>query len=251
MHRLDPRIKLGGLFVGLASIFMSADVLGVAVSGCAVITLVCLTGTGWRVWLIGLRRFSWMLVIVGGMNLFAANSGNPAVLFGVQMPFSEGGLLRCLLLSAQITLAIALSMILTFTTTPVELTRGIERLVRPLEKFSVPVGNLGLVLLLAMRFVPMVQQELTMTVEAQKSRGVEFARGRIGTRARNLVAVLAPTLAGVLRRADLLALAMAARGFRAGIQRSELRPLRLSRVDYYAVAIAAVFFGGRLFLVAQ
>lgn len=248
IHRLDPRIKLSGLLFMLASVFVSADATGVAVTGCAVLVLVVLTGTGCRVWMLGLRRFSWMLAIAGGVNLFIWSAGNPLVLFGLPMPFSGDALERCLVFMAQITEAIALSMVLTFTTTPVELTRGIERFARPLKRFSIPVDNLSLVLLLAMRFVPLVQQELRTTIEAQKSRGVEFAKGKIKTRSRNLVAVLVPTLTGVLRRADLLALAMTARGFRPGVQRSEFRPMKLSRLDFEAVIIIVAFFACRLIM---
>ncbi|MEI8181527.1 MAG: energy-coupling factor transporter transmembrane component T [Desulfomonile sp.] len=242
IHRLDPRIKLGGLALMLASVFVSTSRQGLAVTAFAVIALAILTRTGYRVWVLGIKRFSWMLVIAGGANLFFGSGGKPLILFGLEMPFSGGALEDSLIFVVQLTEAIALSLVLTFATTPVELTRGVERLARPLKKFSIPVENFSMVLLLAMRFVPILQQELRMTIDAQRSRGVEFGKGKIMTRSRNLVALLVPTLMGVLRRADLLALAMTARGFHPGAPRSEFKPMELSVLDCSAGIITILFF---------
>jgi energy-coupling factor transport system permease protein len=195
-----------------------------------------------------LIRFSWMLLIAAGINM-VFNSGGPAIAIGHwNLPVTEQGLHAGLTLSLQLLQAIVLSMALTFTTTPRDLTRGAERLAQPLKRLRVPVEEAGVILLLAMRFVPLLQQELRTTIEAQKSRGVEFGQGGVIARSKNLVAILVPALMGALRRGDMVAVAMTARGFRPGKPRSEYKPLHFGVLDYEAFILLAVFSLCRLFI---
>jgi len=245
-HRLDPRTKLAGLFLLLVTIFVHPDKLGVTATGAVVLACAALTGVGWRLWFgVGLR-FAWMLGITAAANLLFVRGGSAVIVGGWELPFTSRGLETASLFTAQVAEAVAVSMILTFTTTPAELTRGAERLARPLKRLGVPVDQFGLIGLLALRFLPVLQQEVQATVEAQKSRGVDFASGNLATRTANLVAVLMPALSGALRRADLLASAMTARGFQPGKDRTEFRPLKFSVADYVAAAMVASFFCGRL-----
>ena len=196
LHRLDPRTKLIGLVVLLIGIFATRTDVGLLISCCVVLPLIFLCRIGWRVWWWGLLRFSWMLLIAAGINMLFNSGGQPMMIGQWELPITEQGVLTSLTLSLQLLLAIILSMVLTFTTTPRDLTRGTERLARPLKRLRVPVEEAGVILLLAMRFVPLLQQELRTTVEAQKSRGVEFGQGGVVARSKNLVAVLVPALIG-------------------------------------------------------
>jgi energy-coupling factor transport system permease protein len=241
LHRLDPRTKLVGLIVLLIGVFATRTDVGLLTISCVVLTLVFLCRVGWRIWWWGLLRFSWMLLIAAGINLLFNSSGQPITIGEWELPITEQGVHASLTLSVQLLLAIALSMVLTFTTTPRDLTRGLERLARPLKRLRVPVEEAGVILLLAMRFVPLLQQELRITVEAQKSRGVEFGQGGVVARSKNLVAVLVPALMGTLRRSDLLAVAMTARGFQPGKPRSEYKPLHFAAPDYGAFIFLVVF----------
>jgi energy-coupling factor transport system permease protein len=189
-----------------------------------------------------------MLGIVAVVHLFFHSWGAPVTIGDWQLPFTTEGVQTSLLFTGRIAEVIILSMVLTFTTTPRELTRGCEWLAKPLERFNVPVVDLGIVVQLAMRFLPLLQLELRTTIEAQKARGVEFDRGNLIKRSRTLAAVLVPALVGALRRGDLLATAMTARGFRSGAQRSEYRPLQFSRIDYMGAALVACFFLFQLLL---
>lgn len=248
MHRLDPRTKLVGLIVLGIGVFATRSGSGMLVTCCIVTTLVVLCGIGWRVWWWGLLRFSWMLLIVAGINVVFNLNGPPIEIGQWEVPITEQSVYAGLTLSLQLLQAIALSMILTFTTTPRDLTRGCERMARPLKRLHLPVEEAGVIMLLAMRFVPLLQQELRTTVEAQKSRGVEFGQGGVIARSRNLIAILVPALTGTLRRGDLLAVAMTARGFRPGKPRSEYKPLHLGIPDYGAFILLAVFLICRLFV---
>jgi len=241
LHRLDPRTKLAGFVALLVCVFGGQSAVAGAASAIAVFGLACASGVGIRVWWWGLARFSWMLLIAAGFNAVLHKGGLPIVVLGHELPLTHEGLVTGLKFGAELVQAIMLSMILTFTTTPRDLTRGCERLARPLERFHVPVREFAVVTLLAMRFVPLLQLELRAIVDAQKSRGVDFTHGGLAARSRNLVAVLVPALLGTLRRGDLLAEAMAARGFRPNAPRSEYRPLRFSRGDHMAFAGFAAF----------
>ncbi len=248
IHRLDPRVKLTGLVLMLAAVFVSPDAGGVAVTGMVVVASAASAGTGLKIWVRGMARFSFMLVAAGGLNLFFTGHGDPVVAGPWKLPFTMDGMRTSLLFTAQLAEAIALSMVLTFTTSPAELTRGLEKIARPLKRFKVPVEDYGMVALLAMRFIPLLQEELRTIIDAQKSRGVEFEKGDVAARARNLVAVLAPALTGTLRRADLLADAMTARGFRPGAPRSHYRPMRFSALDFFTLGGIVFFFLCRVIL---
>lgn len=242
LHRLDPRTKLAGFAALLVCVFTASSGVALAISGITVIGLACAARVGVRVWWWGLRRFLWMLAMAAGLNAVLRSDGLPFSVFGCDLPLTHEGVRGGLWFTAQLTLAIALPMILTFTTTPRDLTRACQKLARPLERLNFRVGEIAVVLLLAMRFVPLLQLELRAIVDAQKSRGIDFSRGGLAERSRNLVAVLVPALLGTLRRGDLLAEAMVARGFRPTAPRSDFRPLRCGRGDYVAFAGMAVFF---------
>jgi len=251
LHRLDPRIKLLGLIVMLVLVFLPGSTEGLIVTALGTVTVLVLSGAGWRVWASELVRFKWMLVIAASLNLFFGQGGEPLRVAGWELPITLDGVRSATIICLQLLQAIIFSMTLTFTTTPTELTRGFERLAYPLKYFKVPVAELGLVMLLAMRFVPLLQQELRNIVDAQKARGVDFSQGPLLDRAGALRAILIPALTGTIKRADLLAVAMSARGFRPGEPRSEYRPLEFRRIDLFAVTflvslVACQLLAGRV-----
>ncbi len=235
MHRLDPRTKLVGLATALVAIFVLSAPLQVLLTVVGVLTLAVWCRVGWRVWLSGTRRIVWLVLIGAATNVLFQPEGRPVIAYGIELPFTVEGLCRGLMLSVQIFLAVMVSMVFTFTTTPVQLTSAIQRFGRALGMSQSLVEDFGLVLLLAIRFVPILQWELETLVEAQKARGVDFRSGGIVSRSRSLAAILGPALTGAFRRGDLLATAMVARGFRRGAVRSEYRPLHLSGADFAAL----------------
>ncbi|MDQ7783349.1 MAG: energy-coupling factor transporter transmembrane component T [Desulfomonilaceae bacterium] len=248
LHGLDPRTKLLGLIAMLASIFWSPVPAGVLATAVPIFILAVLSRAGWKIWLRSTYRFAVMLAAVLGLNVFFRTQGRPVFMGQWELPITWEGLEIGLIFTFQIMQAIVAALVLTFTTSPTEMSRGVELLSKPLKRLRVPVDDLGMVVLLAMRFVPLLQQELNATIEAQKSRGVDFRKGRLSTRAGNLVALLSPALSGALRRADLLALAMTARGFQPGGTRTQFKPLKFRRADRTAVGVLLLFLGCRLTL---
>ena len=241
LHELDPRTKLVAFPLVLMAIFLTKHLAGLVLNGIVVLILGTLCAAGWRLWWSGIRRFFWMLVILFLVNLLFHFSGPPLVLGSIRMPFSLEALTSSFILALRVLEAIALSMILTFTTTPLDLTRGFQRLAGPLSVVRLPVGEISFVILLGMRFIPLLQQDLATTVLAQRARGVEFGHGSIVERTKNLVPVLVPALTGALRRSEIVASAMTDRGFRPDAPRSEYRPLRFSTKDSIALSCLGVF----------
>ncbi len=249
LHRLDPRVKFIGFLLISIGALMTSTAGGVALVAVLIMALAGMCRAGWRIWLSGLLRFAWMLGIVAVVNVWFNSSGELARLGGWELPVTVEGLRSAWILTFRVAAVIAASLVLTFTTTPTEITRGLQRLATPLKRLGVPCEELGMVMLLAMRFIPMLQEELRTTVEAQKARGVDLGSGSLLFRAGSLVSVLVPALMGALRRGDLLAVAMTARGYRPGSPRSEYRPLRCSWRDvaalvslFLVVLCLAVFF---------
>ena len=149
--------------------FLSAKLQGVVFTAIGVVALGLLCGAGWRIWFQGLSRFVLMLGIVGSVNLFFHPWGSPVTIEGWELPFTYDGVNSSVLLTVQLVGVIALSMVLTFTTTPMELTKACRRLAMPLKRLRVPVEELEIIMLLAMRFVPLLQGEVRLTVEAQRA----------------------------------------------------------------------------------
>ncbi len=243
LHRLDPRTKLVGMIIMLGMVFLARSPLNQAITFAATALAAILTAAGARIWLWSMKRFVWMLAIAGVANILFVREGTAIAAGSVSLPLTDEGIRKGLLFTLQLGEAIVLSMCLTFSTSPIQITRACRRLARPLRRV-LPVEEIGLVLLMAMRFVPLLQQELRCIVDAQKSRGVEFGRGNLAVRAANLSAVLVPALSSTLRRADTLAEAMAARGFQLGQRRSEYEPLEFCALD----AKTAAFLTGCLVL---
>jgi energy-coupling factor transport system permease protein len=241
LHRLDPRTKLLGLCVLLIGVFVGHSLVAAAVGASCALFLALLSAAGWKIWFAAMSRFRWMLLLTAGINLLAGPGDTPVLLGGRVLPFTVEAMSASVLLTVQLITAIAFSMALTFSTTPHELTKGCERLACPLKRLKVPVDDIALVVFMAMRFIPLFQQELRTIVDAHKARGVDFHRGSIAARAQNLLPVLVPAVLGTLRRGDRLAEAMAGRGFRPGEPRTEFNPLRFCGRDWAGLGISLGF----------
>lgn len=243
VHRLDPRTKLLATVLVLIVIFWNQTGFGIGIISAMVALSAIGSRVGWRIWLWGLGRFKWMLALTAIFNLWFHRGGEAIQLLGFVLPVTRQALLSSLLLTGQLLDSILISLILTFTTSPLALTRACAWFAMPLKFLRVPVEEISLVLLLALRFVPAFQQEVRAVVEAQRARGVEFGRGNLLNRVRNLAAVLVPALLLTWRRGEHLATAMTVRGFRPNTQRSSYRPLRFRMVDGFVfLCLALIIF---------
>ncbi len=247
IHKLDPRTKLIFTSLFMILVFSGSNALFVTACFAVLITAILLTDIGIATWLWGVRRFALMLLIAGGFNIFFYQTGKPLYINGWESPFTDEGVVRSLIFMGQIGGGILTSMLLTFTTKPVEIARACERIAAPLKPLGVPVGEIATVMLMAIRFVPILQMELRTIVEAQRSRGIDFQEGNLISRVGNLPAVLMPAFLSALRRSDVLATAMAARGFVPGKSRIAYHNARFGAMDYcsFAVLLCLCYFSFR------
>jgi energy-coupling factor transport system permease protein len=237
VHALDPRTKLAGFALAAVALFR-ADLPGALVLLAAGVAVATVARIGWRRILGTVRALAWILAIA---FLFQALWIGPNRLGGIGAGAAAG-----LLMVTRILGMVLFAVILTSTTEPIRLADGLGRLFGWLERLRVPVRDLALVLTLALRFLPTVQEEAERIVTAQRARGARFAGGPLA-RGRALLPLAVPLFVGCLRRADTLALAMDARGFRRG-PRTQLDPPAFGARDLWTLAgLSAILLGTSLF----
>ena len=235
LHRMDPRVKMVLLFFFLLLIFFVENVAGFLALSAAVALLMVFSEVPLGMQLRSIRPILWIVIFTFGVHLFMTPGTE---LFHVG-PFAATweGVARGSYISLRLILLILLSTLLTLTTSPLRLTDGLESLLSPLRRFRVPVHELSMMMTIALRFVPTLLDELDRIMKAQKARGADFERGNIMQRLRAVVPVLVPLFLSAFRRADELALAMEARCYRGGEGRTQMKELRMERLDYAAIAV--------------
>jgi energy-coupling factor transport system permease protein len=232
VHSLDARTKMG-LIAGFATgLFLVADVAGLAVFASLVALTIAISRVPWRIALRGLKAVALILVFT---LLAHALRWNPATISLVRLgplAIDAGGLQTGAFFVVRIILLVVGTSLLTLTTTPVRLTDGLERVMRPLERFRFPAGDVAMMLTIALRFIPTTAQEAEKVVVAQMARGARFDSGGPLVRARAYVPILVPLFVGLFRRAEGLAMAMESRCYRGGSGRTRLDPAVMRARDW-------------------
>ena len=243
IHRLDPRVKMGATLLLMALPFAAPAVLSgilllVFVASVALLSrapLPALLRTVRTVFWLGVFMFFFYLFTTPGQVILATH-GITLTLEGIALGATQVYRL-CLL--------VVLSSLLTFTTSPAQLTQGLEALLSPLTHFGLPVRELSMVLTIALRFVPTLLDQIDSITKAQQARGARIRTGAPWQRVRSWVPTFVPLFVAALRRADELARAMDARGFRGTRQRTHLHELNLTRADL-AASMAVVVAAGAI-----
>lgn len=239
LHRLDPRTKVLAVLLMSVLIFLPRQVAGLTLVGLFTAALVALSQVPFLYILRGLRPLVFLLLITLVFNAFLT-PGEQLIRLGTLVITREGLLLSALAAYRLVLLVICASL-MTLTTSPVQLTDGLERLLRPLKSIGVPAHELALMMTIALRFIPTLAEEADRIIRAQTSRGGDFQSGNLLRRAKGLIPVLVPLFVASFRRADDLATAMEARGYRGGEGRTRMRELAFSRLDLVAWILLLVF----------
>jgi energy-coupling factor transport system permease protein len=240
LHRLDPRAKIlvtTGFVVVLFFVPTFAG-LGLAVAGVAALLVAGRIPIGYA--LRGLRPLVILILLTTFLNaFFAPGDGGRELLRLGPLIATEGGVRNAAFVGLRLILLVAVTSLLTFTTSPVELTDGLERLLHPLRRLGVPAHELAMMMTIALRFIPTLLEETDRIMRAQMARGADFESGGVFRRVRALVPILVPLLVSAFRRSEDLALAMEARCYRGGDGRTRMHELRWRVADVVAVALAA------------
>lgn len=239
VHRLDPRSKIAAVTILMVAIFVVRDFGGYALLTAFLLAVIGLSQIPLGYVLRGLRPILFLLALTVILNMFFSGVSGGTVAFRLgPLVATREGIMRALFIGYRLIELVAVTSLLTFTTSPVELTDGIERILRPFRRLGVPAHELAMMMTIALRFIPTLLEETEKIMKAQMARGAVFDRGGALRRARALVPVLVPLFVSAFRRADELALAMEARCYRGGEQRTRMKELRFARRDGVALAVA-------------
>ena len=234
VHRLDPRCKLLLTIVYIAALFTAESYVSYAVM--LVITGVCiaLSRIPLKVILRGLKPLWIIIALTAVLNIFFT-PGRELVSFW-KITITYEGLIRAVFMVLRITMLIAGTFLLTYTTSPIALTDAMEILFGPLKKLKVPVHEMSMMMSMALRFIPTLIEETDKIMSAQRARGADFESGNLLQRAKSLIPLLVPLFISAFRRADELAIAMECRCYHGGEGRTRLRQLRYAPRDWAVLA---------------
>lgn len=236
VHRLDARMKLILVIAIIVLIFMADTVIGnLAVFGLLVFTII-LSRVNIRFVLRGLKPLWFIIVFTFVLNTFFYSDGTELFSWWI-FKISEEGLSNAIRLAVRLIFLITATTMLTLTTSPIALTDGLERLMKPLKLIRFPVHELAMMMTIAMRFIPTLLEETDKIMKAQTARGAEFDSGNVLKRAKGMVPLLVPLFVSAFRRADELAFAMESRCYNGGAGRTRMKILRLHYRDFVAAAV--------------
>mgnify|MGYP002852822500 CR=1 FL=1 len=246
MHRLDPRVKLFGTLLFIVSLFSYKNPLGYLMAVIFLCSVIKLSNVPVKFITKGLKGIVIIMLITILLNLFLT-PGNELVSLG-RISITWEGLALALTMILRLTMLIMGSSMMTLTTTPNNLTDGLEKGLGFLKIFKVPVSDIAMMMSIALRFIPILMEETDRIMKAQLARGADFESGNLVKRAKSLVPVLVPLFVSAFRRAGDLAMAMEARCYRGGETRIKMKPLIYKKRDYIAYIVMILFLGVSIWL---
>lgn len=230
IHRMDPRSKLTLVFLFVCIVFIANNPITYGILTAYTLLMVASSKISVRFLYGGLKPVLWLIVFTLVLHLFLTKGGD--ILFEMgPVTVYENGVQQGIFISMRFFLLILMTSLLTLTTTPIEITDGLETLLGPLKKVKFPVHELALMMSISLRFIPTLMGETDKIMKAQIARGVEFTSGPIKDRVKAIVPLLIPLFVSSFKRAEELAIAMEARGYRGGEGRTKYRLLKWGFVD--------------------
>ncbi|MBS5433270.1 MAG: energy-coupling factor transporter transmembrane protein EcfT [Firmicutes bacterium] len=244
VHRLDPRTKLIAVVLYIVALFQAGGVVGYMLLILAAAACMAVSHISPKSIFKGLKPMIFIIILTGALNIFYT-TGTP-VLPGWIITWE--GIIRAVKMILRIVLLITGTFLLTYTTSPMALTDGLELLMNPLKKIKVPVHEMTIMMSMALRFIPTLIEETDKIMSAQKARGADFETGGLIKRARALLPILVPLFVSAFRRADELAVAMESRCYHGGQGRTRMKQLRFAGIDYGTLLASAAFLAGVIVL---
>ena len=242
MHRLDPRVKLIGTLVFIVSLFLFDTFVGYILAGLFLFGVIKLSKVPFKFIVKGLKAVVILLIFTLIFNVFLT-PGEPIFTLGF-IKVTKEGLRTAAFMGIRLVFLILGSSLMTFTTTPNQLTDGLENLLGPLKKIHVPVHEVAMMMSIALRFIPILLEETDKIMKAQQARGADFESGKLIQRAKAMIPILVPLFISAFRRASDLAMAMEARCYRGGNGRTKMKPLKYKKRDYITFLLFVAYIGG-------
>ncbi len=240
VHRMDPRVKIIVTIVYIVSLFLAEGPIGYALMFAALAAIILISRISLKVILRSMRPLLFILLFTAILNMFYSGGETEIFHFWI-FRLTWEGLERAIYMVLRITLLVAGTFVLlTYTTSPIRLTDGLESLLRPLQKIHMPVHELAMMMTIAMRFIPTLIEETDKIISAQKARGADFESGNLIRRAKALIPILVPLFVSAFRRADELAIAMECRCYHGSEGRTRMKELKMQTLDYVWLVLAAL-----------
>ena len=239
IHRLDPRVKLVATIIFIICLFLVNNFIGYLIAAAFLACMVKLSHVPFRFMVKGMKSIVFLLLIAVVFNLFLT-PGEPLVTFW-KLTVTKEGLRLAAMMAVRLVFLIIGSSLMTLTTTPNNLTDGMEKLMAPLKRLHVPVHEVAMMMSIALRFIPILLEETDKIMKAQIARGADLESGNMIQRAKSMIPILVPLFVSAFRRANDLAMAMEARCYRGGEGRTKMKPLHYRGRDYTAYLAMAVY----------
>ena len=244
VHRLDPRTKILLVILYIVTLFQAEGWIGYALIVLTTFGCMALSRIKPANMFKGVKPMLFIIILTAALNVFYT-AGTP-VLPGWIITWE--GLARAVQMVLRIVLLISGTFLLTYTTSPIALTDGLELLLNPLKKLKVPVHEMTIMMSMALRFIPTLIAETDKIMSAQKARGADFETGSIVQRAKALLPILVPLFVSAFKRADELAVAMESRCYHGGEGRTRMKQLKMGRNDFCALTLGGLLFVGMVVL---
>lgn len=236
IHKMDPRVKLGGTVLFIISLFFFKNYAGYVIAALFLGLVIRLSKVPFKFMVKGMKTIVMLMLITVVFNLFLT-PGTPLITIW-KLTITQEGLKMAISMAIRLTIG---SSVMTLTTTPNNLTDGMEKMMGPLKVFKVPVHEVAMMMSIALRFIPILLEETDKIMKAQIARGADFESGNIFKRAKAMVPLLVPLFISAFRRANDLAMAMEARCYRGGEGRTKMKPLIYHKRDYIAYGCIAAY----------
>lgn len=244
IHKLDPRTKIILAVIFIVTVFLAKNPITLFCLALITVIMILVSKISLKVILKSIKPLVFILIFTAVLNIFLTKgNGEPVFAFWVIKIYKEGLVRAAFMFFRVIIFILSSTVLLTYTTSPISLTDGLESLLSPLKKIKVPVHSFAMMMSIALRFIPILIEETEKIMNAQKSRGADFSNGGLVKRAKALIPILIPLLASAFNRADELATAMECRCYRGDKNRTKLVKLEFKIRDFiwlFAFIIIAV-----------
>ncbi len=242
VHKLDPRMKIILLTFFIVFIFAARNFVSLGIMAAAVFAVICISGVSPKMYFKSIKAIIFIVLFTACLNLFYG-TGDPLWQWRF-LKITQSGINTAIFIAVRIIALVLISAVLTYTTSPTDLTDGIERLLKPLSVFHIQVHEIAMMMTIALRFIPTLLEETDKIMSAQKARGADFESGNFITRLKALIPILVPLFVSAFRRAFDLAMAMESRCYHGGEGRTRMRVLKYSKKDYLALGASCLIFAG-------
>jgi energy-coupling factor transport system permease protein len=240
VHKLDPRTKIALTIAYMVALFCAGNAASLLFVGLFMVGVTVVSKVPLRLVFKGVKPIIPIIVITAVINAFYIDGTTLWSFYFMRMTYE--GVRLAVFVSVRLVFLIVGTSMMTYTTSPIALSDGLEELMAPLKHIKIPVHELSMMMSIALRFIPTLIEETDKIMSAQKARGADFESGNLMQRIRALLPILIPLFVSAFRRAEELALAMDCRCYRGGEGRTRLRRLKMERADYEAIAVFVLLF---------